>query len=133
MKYGYLVGISKYRNAGSPPVCRGKDGVGEKREYARMQGYLDAKSRHSKDSLNVSTETIWSGLCPLCHPQGSSDEYSYGWCGPYSVAQGLTCNCPKAQGSLSACPVIGGLRTMKRLIRWLAILAVDFVKYEIDG
>ena len=48
VKYGYLVGISRYRNAGSPPVRRGKDGVGGKGDYDRLHGYLDAKSRHSK-------------------------------------------------------------------------------------
>ncbi len=58
VKYGYLVGISRYRNAGSSPVRRERDGVEGKGECANMHGYLDAKSRHSKDSLNIITETI---------------------------------------------------------------------------
>lgn len=36
----------------------GKNGVEGEREYARMHGYLDAKSRHSKDPLNITTEMI---------------------------------------------------------------------------
>ena len=44
-----------------------------------MRGYLDAKSRYSKDSLNIDTETIMIRLMlSLRTLQGSSNENSYG-------------------------------------------------------
>ena len=34
------------------------NGVEEKREHATMHGYLDAKSRHSEDLLNVAINNM---------------------------------------------------------------------------
>lgn len=47
--------MNKYKNA-SNSVCRRKDGVEVKRDYAEMRGYLDAKTRYSTNLLNIATE-----------------------------------------------------------------------------
>ena len=64
VKNGYLRWTSKYKNA-SNTERRRKHGVDVKREDARMHGYLDARSRHSKDSLDKAINDMIKLVVPV--------------------------------------------------------------------